>query len=114
MRFLILTSVVALGAAVVGAILPASYADQIASTAHLVKDGAAKVIADPSELNPIRWVFDGVQHQVEANAKQSSLFVGTPVATPTFPTVTPSSQFHLDESVMQRGQFAGNRGMPPR
>lgn len=111
MRFLILASAVAFGAAVIGATLPAPYADQVTSAARTVRNGAAKVIADPSELNPLRWVFDFVKEQVQTNPNNSSLFAGTPVTAPHLVTL-PQSQFHLDETVVLRGQFAGNRNMP--
>ena len=81
MRFLILIAGVAFTGAVVGATLPAPYAYEIASDADIVRDGAAKVIADPSELNPLRWVFDVVKDDVQSNSGKSDLYLGKSTST---------------------------------
>ena len=96
MRFGILVFLMAVCGAVAGGVLPALYPAETSDVERTVSNAATKVIADPSELNPLRWIFDDVKSQVESGANRSEFPVGKPVEFGSFPTVTPSSQFHFD------------------
>lgn len=103
---LLLVVAIACGA-IAGVLMPSSYLDEAASAGRTVGDAATTVFYDPSELNPLRWIFDWEKKQIETNANRDTFAIGKPVTLRPFSAATMSSKLRLDNRAVDPGSISG-------